>query len=135
MTWPNPARPGEPADANRPWHWVARADDGGAAPLPIGWNGALRAWMVWDGSHLSAAEAAQRFTYLGPCLTPDETRAAMAAQATAAEPRGLAALAASAEPPPPPAMIYKKDAVRMHLMIFAGTLIATLFLAEKVVRW
>lgn len=135
MTWPNPARPGEPADANRPWHWVARSDDAGRAPLPIGWNGAMRAWMVWDGGSVSAAEAAQRFTYLGPCLTPEETAAAMAAKAQAAEPRGLAALAASAEPPPPPAMIYRKDAVRVHLLIFAGTLIATLFLAEKVVRW
>jgi hypothetical protein len=51
------------------------------------------------------------------------------------EPRGLAALAASADPPPPLEMVYKKDAVRMHLLIFAGTLVATLFLAEKVVRW
>ncbi|MBX9596258.1 MAG: hypothetical protein K2X46_17970 [Roseomonas sp.] len=132
MAWPNPTRPGEPADANRPWHWVARSDDTSRVPLPIGWNGAMRAWMVWDGSTVSAAEAAQRFTYLGPCLTPAETKAA---QAASAEPRGLAALAASATPPPPPAMIYKKDAVRVHLLIFAGTLFATLFLAEKVVRW
>ncbi len=135
MAWPNPQRPGEPADANRPWHWVSRRDDAGAAPLPIGWNGALGQWMIWDGSQVSASEAAQRFAYLAPCLTLGETEAALAARAAAAEPRGLAALAASADPAPPPAMIYKKDAVRMHLVVFAGTLITTLFLAEKVVRW
>lgn len=144
MAWPIPQRPGEPEDANRPWHWVARAEDAGQAPLPIGWNGALRHWMVWDGSSVTAEEAARRFTYLGPCLTPAEADAALARARAAAvppppaepqEPRGLAALAASAEPPPPPAMIYRKDAVRMHLLIFAGTLVATLFLAEKVVRW
>ncbi|MGX9966911.1 hypothetical protein ACVFYP_26545 [Roseomonas sp. F4] len=132
MAWPDPNRPGEPADPSRPWHWVARAEDRSQAPLPIGWNGALRNWMVWDGSAVTADEAARRFTYLGPCLTPAETAQALAAAGPLApeEPRGLAALAASATPPPPPAMVFRKDAVRNHLLIFAGTLFGTLFLAE-----
>jgi hypothetical protein len=148
MAWPDPARPGEPADASRPWHWVARTEDSNRAPLPIGWNGALQNWMVWDGSAVTAPEAARRFTYLGPCLTPAEAeealakaRAATVAATVAAtpaepeEPRGLAALAASAIPPPPPAMVFRKDAIRNHILIFAGTLFGTLFLAEKIVRW
>lgn len=139
MAWPDPKRPGEPADPSRPWHWVARTEDRSRAPLPIGWNGALRQWMVWDGSAVTAEEAVRRFTYLGPCLTPAETEQALAAALAAAvpaapakpqEPRGLAALAASAVPPPPPAMVFRKDAVRNHLLIFAGTLFGTLFIAE-----
>lgn len=131
MAWPDPQRPGEPGDA-RPWHWVARVEDGGRTPLPIGWNGALRQWMVWDGSAVPAEEAARRFAYLGPCLTPTETAAALEeAKAGAEEPRGLAALAASATPPPPPGVVFRKDAIRNHLLIFAGTLFGTLFLIDK----
>lgn len=138
MAWPDPQRPGEPADPSRPWHWVARVEDRGRAPLPIGWNGALRQWMVWDGSAVTAEEAARRFAYLGPCLTPAETEQVLAAALPAEprapeEPRGLAALAASATPPPPPAMVYRRDAVRNHLLIFAGTLFGTLFLAEWII--
>lgn len=135
MAWPNQQRPGEPGDA-RPWHWVARAEDSAATPLPIGWNGALRQWMVWDGSTIGPEEAAKRFRYLGPALTPAETAmkvTAAAANAKPEEPRGLAALAASAVPPPPPSMVFRKDAVRNHLLIFVGTLVATLFIAEWVI--
>jgi hypothetical protein len=138
MAWPNTAHPGEPADS-RPWHWVARVEDAGRTALPIGWNGALRQWMVWDGSTVGPEEAARRFTYLGPCLTPAETEAALEAAKAAAqggaparEPRGLDALVASATPPPPPAMVYRKDAIRNHLLIFAGTLAGAIFLAEKI---
>ncbi|MFM7420572.1 MAG: hypothetical protein ACKO54_12900, partial [Alphaproteobacteria bacterium] len=63
--WPDAARPGEPADATRPWHWLARLDDGGEAPVPLGWNPAVRQWLSWDGSALAPAEAARRFRYLG----------------------------------------------------------------------
>ena len=133
MAWPNPTHPGEPADS-RPWHWVARVEDGSRTALPIGWNGALRQWMVWDGSAVGPEEAARRFLYLGPCLTPTETEAALAEakSGAAAEPlRGLAALAASATPPPPPSMVFRKDAIRNHLLIFAGTLFGTMFLIDK----
>jgi hypothetical protein len=142
MSWPD-SRPGEPADPNRPWHWVTRSGEAAGHPLPIGWNTHLRHWVLWDGSTIGTEDAARRFAYVGPCLTPAETQAALAEAVAAATPaapppeetpRGLAALAASAVPDPPPAMVYRKDAVRMHLMIFAGTLIATVFLAEKFVR-
>ncbi|MGG5808841.1 hypothetical protein [Falsiroseomonas sp. CW058] len=141
MAWPDPRRPGEPADPNRPWHWVTRSEDGGLHPLPLGWNPHLRHWVAWDGATLSVEEAARRFGYLGPCLTPAETQAQIAEAAAvpaadsperAAEPpRGLAALAASAVPDPPPAMVYRKDAIRIHLLVFAGTLIGTVFLIDK----
>jgi hypothetical protein len=135
MAWPNTAHPGEPADS-RPWHWVARVEDAGRTALPIGWNGALRQWMVWDGSTVGPEEAARRFLYLGPCLTPGEIKASLEAASTGTSndpPRGLAALVASATPPPPPAMVFRKDAIRNHLMIFAGTLFGTLFLAEWII--
>ena len=122
--WPDAARPGEPADPTRPWHWLARLDDGGQAPVPLGWNPAARQWLSWDGSALAPAEAARRFRYLGPALTPAEV-AAEAASAAATE----------APPPPPLDMIPKRDAIRNHLLIFVGSVVATLFLAEKIVHW
>ncbi len=140
MSWPIAARPGEPADPNRPWHWVSRAEDSGLHPLPVGWNPHLRHWVLWDGATIGTEEAAKRFAYLGPCLTPAENQAAVAQAVAAAtpaeppperEPRGLAALAASALPEPPPATVYRKDAIRNHLLIFAGTLFGTLFLIDK----
>ncbi|MGG5817525.1 hypothetical protein [Falsiroseomonas sp. HW251] len=139
MSWPV-SRPGEPADHDRPWHWVSRVEDGGSHPLPLGWNPHLRHWVLWDGATIAPEEAARRFAYLGPCMTPAETEAKLAEAVAAAtpaapppeaEPRGLAALAASALPEPPPEMVYKKKAMVMHLMIFAGTLFGTLFIAEK----
>ncbi|MFN7306716.1 MAG: hypothetical protein ACK5V0_05970 [Alphaproteobacteria bacterium] len=120
-TWPNAARPGEPADTARPWHWLARLDDGGQAPLPLGWNAAARQWLSWDGSALAPEEAARRFRYLGPALTPAEVEAK-------AEP-------AVVEQPQPVDMVPRRDAIRNHLLIFVGSVVATLFLAEKIVHW
>ncbi|WP_237212809.1 hypothetical protein [Falsiroseomonas oryziterrae] len=111
--------------------------------MPIGWNPHLRHWVLWDGSTIGSEEAARRFAYLGPCLTPAETEAvvadAVAATTPAAPPperspeplRGLAALAAAAAPDPPAAMVFRKDAIRIHLLVFAGTLFGTLFLIDK----
>jgi hypothetical protein len=137
MSWPEPQRPGEPADTSRAWHWVSRGEDGGRHAQPVSWNAALRRWTLWDGVTLTPAEAAERLRYHGAALTPEETEHHVA-QAVASivppapeEPRGLAALAASALPEPPPAMVYRKDAIRNHLLIFAGTLFGTLFLVEK----
>ncbi len=121
--WPDTTRPGEPADAARPWHWLARLDDGGAAPLPLGWNPAARQWLSWDGTALSPAEAARRFHYLGPALTPAE----MATLETPAE--------SPAAPTTPEDMVRRKDAIRTHLLIFAGSVVATLFMAEKILQW
>jgi hypothetical protein len=136
MAWPE-SRPGEPADPNRPWHWVGRTEDGGAHPQPVAWNPHLRHWVLWDGGTIGPEEAARRFAYLGPCLTPAESEAAVSDAVAEAvpppevPPRGFAALAAAAPPDPPPAMVYRKNAVAVHLLIFGGTLFGTLFIAEK----
>lgn len=122
--WPNAARPGEPADAARPWHWLARLDDGGQAPLPMGWNAAARQWLSWDGGALAPEEAARRFRYLGPALTPAE----VAAEAVPAAPIEKLPVA-------PTDVVPRRDAIRNHLLIFVGSVVATLFLAEKIVQW
>ena len=121
--WPNTARPGEPADTARPWHWVAHLDDGGQAPVPLGWNPAARQWLSWDGSALAPEEAARRFRYLGPALTPAE----VVAEAKTVE-------IVDTTPVPPADMVPRRDAIRNHLLIFVGSVVATLFLAEKIVR-
>ena len=121
--WPNTARPGEPTDTARPWHWVARLDDGGQAPVPLGWNAAARQWLSWDGTALAPEEAARRFRYLGPALQPAE----VVAEAKTVE-------IVEATPVPPADMVPRRDAIRNHLLIFVGSVVATLFLAEKIVR-
>jgi hypothetical protein len=92
--------------------------------MPLGWNSAARQWLSWDGSALAPEEAARRFRYLGPALTPAEV-AAETAQADVVE----------ALPAPPIDMVPKRDAIRNHLLIFVGSVVATLFLAEKIVHW
>jgi hypothetical protein len=124
IAWPNTARPGEPADTARPWHWLARLDDGGQAPVPLGWNSAARQWLCWDGTALAPEEAARRFRYLGPALTPAEV---------AAETRPVEIQEAT--PALPYDMVPRRDAVRNHLLIFVGSVVATLFFAEKIVHW
>ena len=122
--WPNTTRPGEPADTARPWHWLARLDDGGQAPLPLGWNPAARQWLSWDGTALAPEEAARRFRYLGPALTPAE----VAAEAVRIE-------TVEAPPSAPADMVLRRDAIRNHVLIFLGSVVTTLFLAEKIVHW
>ncbi|MBM3589469.1 MAG: hypothetical protein FJX33_17135 [Alphaproteobacteria bacterium] len=121
--WPDATRPGEPADSARAWHWLARLDDGGQAPIPMGWNAPARQWFAWDGSALAPVEAAHRFRYLGPALTPAEIAAGSA----------LAELAETASAIPAD-MISRRDAIRNHLLIFVGSVVATLFVAEKIVQ-
>lgn len=136
MSWPDPRRPGHPADTTRAWHWVARTEDAARNAMPLGWNAQLGQWMGWDGRMMPPEEVAGRFAYLAPAAMPAEVEAAIARAVAAAvpagpeEPRGLAGLVASAVPEPPPAMVYRRDAIRNHLLIFAGTLVATLFLVE-----
>jgi hypothetical protein len=103
---------------------LARLDDGGLAPLPMGWNAAARQWLSWDGSALAPEEAARRFRYLGPALTPAE----VAAEAVPAAPIETLPVA-------PADMVPRRDAIRNHLLIFVGSVVATLFLAEKIVQW
>jgi hypothetical protein len=92
--------------------------------LPLGWNSAARQWLSWDGSALSPEEAARRFRYLGPALTPAEITAE-ATQADIIEPIQAAPLD----------MVPRRDAIRNHLLIFVGSVVAMLFLAEKIVHW
>ena len=98
-------------------------DDGGQAPVPLGWNPAARQWLSWDGTALAPDEAARRFRYLGPALPPAE---------------GVVEAAAAEKFTPvsahPADMVPRRDAIRNHLLIFAGSVVATLFLAEKIVR-
>ncbi|MFM7778863.1 MAG: hypothetical protein ACKPB8_08915 [Alphaproteobacteria bacterium] len=121
--WPDATRPGEPADTTRAWHWLARFDDDGQAPLPMGWNAAARQWLAWDGSALAPAEAARRFRYLGLALTPAE----IVAESAPAE-------LAETMPAIPADMIPRRDAIRNHLLICVGSVVATLFVAEKIVQ-
>jgi hypothetical protein len=78
--------------------------------------------VLWDGATIGPEEAGRRFAYLHPCLTPAETEARIAESEAAAAPR---------EPEEPPAMVYRRDAVRNRLLIFAGTLFGTIFVIEK----
>ncbi|MFN7305481.1 MAG: hypothetical protein ACK5TQ_02735, partial [Acetobacteraceae bacterium] len=77
----------------------------------------------WDGSALAPAEAARRFRYLGPALTPAE----VAAETAEAE--------AAALPAQPGDMVPKRVAIRNHLLLFVVSVVATLVLAEKIVQW
>jgi hypothetical protein len=99
-------------------------DDGGQAPLPLGWNPAARQWLSWDGTALAPEEAARRFRYLGPALTPAE----VAAEAVRIE-------TVEAPPSAPADMVPRRDAIRNHVLIFLGSVVTTLFLAEKIVHW
>jgi hypothetical protein len=103
---------------------LARLDDGGQAPVPLGWNSAARQWLSWDGTALAPEEAARRFRYLGPALTPAEV-------ATETRPVEIQ----EATPALPHDMVFRRDAVRNHLLIFVGSVVATLFLVEKIVHW
>jgi hypothetical protein len=60
---------------------------------------------------------------LGPALPPAEG----AVEVAAAE--RFAPVSAH-----PADMVPRRDAIRNHLLIFAGSVVATLFLAEKIVR-
>ena len=66
---------------------------------------------------------ARRFRYLCPALPPAE---------------GVVEAAATEKFTPVPAhpadMVPRRDAIRNHVLIFAGSVVATLFLAEKIVR-
>jgi hypothetical protein len=76
--WPDPARPGAPLHPERDgWHWV-RWPSG--EPIAVEWRPGFQSpgWIGWRNSY-----QAHQFDYLGPCLTPAEVAAALAAQAMA----------------------------------------------------
>ena len=42
---------------------------------------------------------------------------------------------AETTPSIPADMVLRRDAIRNHLLIFVGSVVATLFVAEKIVQW
>ena len=90
------------------------------------WVGRARELVVREaaGSDGSGRFVVERFpAYVEAVLA----RAAAVVEAAAAE--KLAPVSAH-----PADMVPRRDAIRNHLLIFAGSVVATLFLAEKIVR-
>jgi hypothetical protein len=78
-TWPDPARPGVPLNSERDgWHWVLVAH-GVGHPFPMLWAADGRMWDAGDAGWVLAEDIAPRWRYLGPCLTPAEVAARVAA--------------------------------------------------------
>lgn len=60
------------------WHFVtARFGVGRVAPKL--WHASIQRWELSDGSLCAPHDVATRWRSLGPCLLPDERRAALAA--------------------------------------------------------
>ena len=77
--WPNPNAPGVPANPERDgWHWVRHhlspPED---LPLVRYWDAAEHDWPEYFEK--SETYVATRYRYLGPCLTPAEVAAQIAA--------------------------------------------------------
>ena len=83
-TWPDPSRPGVPANPERDgWHWLQCLGAPHALPwrwLPVTPSDPTEAWGNGDGRELTVAGAARGWRYLGPCLTPAEVAAAVQAE-------------------------------------------------------
>ncbi len=76
--WPDPARPGYPANPERSgWHWLKHPED--LRPFPSAWNAELAGWPS-GALHSPQGLVDLGFAYLGPCLTPAEVAAAVQAE-------------------------------------------------------
>lgn len=76
--WPDPARPGYPANPERSgWHWLKHPED--LRPFPSPWNAELGGWPS-GALHSPQGIIDLGFTYLGPCLPPAEIAAAVQAE-------------------------------------------------------
>lgn len=79
---------GRPENPERDgWHWVRTVC--GGEPAPMEWTSLrtvdnVRVWLTRDG-YTSPQEAAEQWVYLGPCLTPAEVEARVAAARREAE--------------------------------------------------
>jgi hypothetical protein len=73
--WPDPAKPGVPLNPERDgWHWLQSERGRGLAPKE--WRaGETRRWCMSNGELCADWQIAERYTYLGPCLTPAEVAA------------------------------------------------------------
>lgn len=91
--WPNPERPGVPANPERDgWHWVKDFDENIA---PWRWCAADEfdphgCWIKDASEDVPLSRAGRDCEYLGPCLTPSEVAALVeAARADAARAKAL----------------------------------------------
>jgi len=74
--WPDPARPGYPANPERSgWHWLKHPED--LRPFPSAWNAELGGWPS-GALHSPQGIIDLGFTYLAPCLPPAEVAEALA---------------------------------------------------------
>ncbi len=81
--WPDPARPGAPLNPEQEGpHWLRYEHDGYVEVSAFLWE---RDGYWVKSRHVHYSEWLGRWTYLGPCLTPDE---ATALQARVAELEG-----------------------------------------------
>jgi hypothetical protein len=83
--WPDPSRPGVPLHPERDgWHWLVPSINHALPPGSYRWHAPPRSDVIgqWDAGY--PQDVVRRgYDYLGPCLTPAEHAAALAAQATA----------------------------------------------------
>lgn len=81
--WPDPSRPGYPLHPERDgWHWLLTAH-GISEPFPKAWHARIQRWELSDGSLEASHHAAERWTYLGPCILPADLAAERVAAAEA----------------------------------------------------
>lgn len=79
-TWPDPARPGYPLNPEQDGHHWFRAESGNQFLVYWTWDHIEQTgwWSsIWDGRPVPVMLSG--ITYLGPCLTPAERDAAIAA--------------------------------------------------------
>ena len=67
-------KPGVPLNPEKDdWHWV-KIIHGISQPRPRLWWSKIDRWELSDGALISPSEFAERWRYIGPCLTPDEVQ-------------------------------------------------------------
>lgn len=115
--WPDPARPGVPANPERDgWHWLAFDRYEG----PVIWRSAYQFFRSSQDARLRPIDVAH-WRYLGPCRTPAEIAALVAAAYQRGQRDALeaAAVRAEAEPAYPNATMpaYLEQLVRENPVI------------------
>jgi hypothetical protein len=78
--WPDPAKPGYPANPERDGAHALRHKETGETSPALWLGAAIEAiWIDGDGEDISPYHAASLYDYLGPCHTPAEVAALRAA--------------------------------------------------------
>jgi hypothetical protein len=91
--WPEASKPGVPLNPDRSgWHWLSRPGQRSV----VRWSSTYQEWWFMGHQHPPSAIASpdRGWTYLGPCMTPAEVAAQIAA-AVAAEREACADVAQS----------------------------------------